>query len=124
MESMTISTGKGTDATSVEVAIHAPTTFDDPQWAAWNMDEAAICAKAVRQVRVDMANGGARDHLRGEVKAGLKGEKLVASVQKWIDGWTAGAQGGTRAKVMDARGMGLSEQQVKHFESQGFRVLV
>lgn len=124
MAAMTISTGKGEGATSVEVALPEPTTFADPQWAAWNMDEATVCAKAVRQVRVDIANGGGRDLLRGEVRKGTKGAALVAAVQAFVDQWTAGAQGGTRAKVMDARDAKLTKQQIAHFEAQGFKVLV
>lgn len=122
MGNMTISTGKGASATSVQVNIPEPTTFDDPQWAEWNCSEADICALAVRQIRVDVANGGARDELREAVKRGVKGAALVKVAQDFIDAWKRGAQKGGR-KVLDARGMGLSAKQIAHFEAKGFTVL-
>lgn len=123
MDSMTISIGREADAPSVEVALHTPTTFDDPQWAAWGMDEADICAAAVRTVRVDIANGGARKELRKVVKAHPKDEsKWLAPVQAYVDGWKRGRQK-TSTKIMDARGMGFTAKQVAHFEKQGYKVL-
>lgn len=123
MGEMTISIGRGADAPSVTVPLAQPETFDDPQWAAWNCDEADICALAVRQIRVDIANGGARDALRDVVKAHPKSsDKWLAPVLAKVRGWKRGAQRTSR-KVMDARGMNLTEAQVAHFEGQGFTVL-
>jgi hypothetical protein len=122
---MKVSTGKGTDAVSVEVALPNPTTFDDPQWKRWGMDEADICAAAVQNVRVLIANGGARKELRKAVRRKVTGDALVNVVQDFVAGWTKGRSGASK-RVIDLRavpGMKQAQLDAVRAENPGAEVL-
>ena len=102
-QSMTISTGKSKTAPSVEVQIKVPA--NDAEWLKfYGINRAERDRKALRQVRVDIANGGARDHMRGLVKRGVEGEALVKEMQTWVNGWRNG-QKTIQVPVLDLRGM-------------------
>lgn len=115
MNTMTISTGEGSDAVSVTVQIHEPSRFDDPQWAKWNMDEADVCAAACKQVRVSKANGTLRKELRKAVRRGVKGAALTELLQKLNDEWTAGRRSG--GQVIDVRALKLSAKQIEGLQA-------
>lgn len=113
MGSITVSIGKGKDAPSVVLPFPEPSTFDDPQWERWNCSEADICALAVRQVRVDWANGGGREALREAVKAFPKQpDKWLAPVKAHLDAWKRGVQRTAKKQVIDLRGTKFSADQI------------
>lgn len=124
MATMKISTGKAKDAPSVEVNLPEPQTFNDPQWKKWNMSEADVCACALRTVRVDIANGGAREKLRDTVEANKKDKsKWAAPVQAFVDSWKRGTQKQAAVKILDVRGMEFTPEQIEHFEKQGYKII-
>lgn len=122
MATMTVTAKAIHDDATATIEIPEPQTFDDPQWAAWNLDEAAMCGKIMRQLRVDWANGGLREEIGKAYARGLRGDDLTTVAVEWLSAWKAGEQRGG-GKVMDARGLNLTKAQVKHFEKQGFTVL-
>lgn len=126
--SMQVSNGRGPDATSVDVTLHVPTT--DADWVKrYNITPAERDAKALRQVRVDVANGGARDALREGIKLGLKGKELQSHVQEFVDSWRSGVRS-TKVPVQDYRelpdifGAEQLATMKQAAEEQGFHVLL
>lgn len=127
-QKMTVSNGRGADAIGVEVTLRSPK--NDADWRTmYNITPAERDAKALRQVRVDIANGGARDALREGIKMGLKGKKLQEHVQTFVDGWRSGART-TKVPVQDLRKLEgiLGAEQLaavkESAEEQGFHVLI
>lgn len=125
---MTVSTGSGKGATSVKVTLPIPQT--DADWRKhFNLTPAERDAKAMRQVAVDVANGGGRDSLREGVKMGLKGKELQKHVQAFYNDWRAGTRT-TKVPVQDLRELpdifGAEQLQVmvESAEEQGFHVLL
>lgn len=125
---MKVSNGREADAIGVEVTLREP--LSDKDWLAfYNITPRERDAKALRQVRVDIANGGARDRLRTGIEMGLKGAKLQAFVQEFVDNWRSGATSKS-VPVQDFRGLEdvLGAEQlaavVESAEKQGFHALL
>lgn len=121
---MQVSNGKGPKAIGVEVTLDVPA--NDAEWRKrYNLSPAERDAKALRQVRVDIANGGARDTLREGIKKGLKGAELKAHVQKFVDDWRSGTRT-TKVPVMDLRNIPLGAEQLVAIqtENEGYHFLL